>query len=453
MTLDDIIRKQEKTMTKKYIITSAQAGASINTNFYNGLIKYSKVNNAEIIVIPMRGAYKEDGMIHKRFYSNLDITIIDSSVKELKLNNNIRIMNYDVTPQQIVPITGIERFARDDTSTIIPATKIFERVIPNSNTKSPKVLLTTGAVTHGNYRDNRIGRIAQIDHSYGALLVEVSKKDYQFRHLNASKNGVFYDLGVRYNGNNKPVNERPEVVVLGDWHTGDTDVKVRKETFAMIETYKPKKVIVHDFFNASSINHWDMGKIVTLATKNLSLENEIRLAAKELKIIHNILPKDSELYIVKSNHDEHLDRYIQEARFINEPQNTFMGAKLLVSMLQGQDPLVSAISMFYDIPKNVHFLTREEDLKVRGYQLSNHGDLGSNGGRGSPRSIERANGKSITGHGHYPLIFRGVYKVGTSTRLNLGYNRGYNNWLNTHAFLYKNGQPQLVNIFKGRHRL
>lgn len=452
MNLEERIKRETK---MKYVITSAQCGASINSRFYDGLKSYCVNNNAELIIIPMRGSYKEDDMIHYKFYDDNFAKIITKDTKEYKLNNKIRLMNYDVTPQQIIPITGIERFARDDCTTILPATKIFQKVIPNSNNDLPKILLTTGAVTNGNYRDNRIGRIAEIDHSFGALYVETfGKNKYQFRHLNASNNGVFCDLGRRYDGN-KINKENPIAFVLGDYHCVHVDKKVKAESIYMIMQYKPKYVVIHDLFSADSMSHHDKGKIVDLAIKNksLSLEKELSHCYKELKELCDIRVGNYKpnVIIVKSNHDEHLERYIQEGRFVFEPQNTEIGAKILLSMIKGYDALSSGLSLIGRLPINVKFLSRQDDFKVYGWQLGNHGDLGAKGARGSPRSIEQANGKSITGHSHSPLAYRNVWKVGTSTKLFLGYNRGYNDWLNTHAMLYKNGQPQLINIIDGKH--
>jgi len=448
MTLDKIINKEMKRM-KKYIITSAQYCAPANHQFLNSLETYARENNAEILVLPMLGKHRDDNQLHRRF---MDYRTVD----ELKLNDNIRISGYQLRPQQIDPSTGIARFAQRDTSTIFASPKQRMKYVPNNSTNEPKVIMGTGASTHPYYRDNRLGRIASKDHVYGALMVELDgNKRYHFRQLTALKNGKFCDLGVLYD-NNRAVVERPEAMVLGDWHVGDTDEQVRLETFDMIRRYKPKRVFIHDFFNGYSINHHNLGQIVTQANQyqehGLNLGSELALCGDEMFALYDALPSDSELVFVRSNHDEFLSRYLQSGRFINEPQNILIASKLLTAYLEGKDPLRAGIGITHEIPRNVTFLERDERYLVRGWQLGEHGDVGANGARGSIRSTENALGKSISGHKHTPEIQRNTYVVGTSTRLKLDYNRGYSSWFNTHAFLYSNGKSQLINIVDGKHR-
>jgi len=93
-----------------------------------------------------------------------------------------------------------------------------------------------------------------------------------------------------------------------------------------------------------------------------------------------------------------------------------------------------------------------QDTKFLGYELGNHGDEGANGGRGSPRSIENANSKSVTGHGHSAFIIRDTYRVGTSSELRLDYNKGYSSWTHTNALLFDMGTVQLINTINKKFR-
>jgi len=441
-------------MVKKYIITTAQREASLNNEFLDTLERYKSFINAEkIIVLPTDGASVDDEDINEYFYTSSHYEVTTNNVR---LNKNIQISNYAIKPQQIDPVTGLARFAQDDSSTIFASTKQRMKVIPNSNIDLPKVIMTTGACTHPRYRDNRIGRIAAKDHIYGAIVVEVEgNKWYHYRQIQAQKNGIFYDLGTKFDGKKKPYLKRPEALVLGDLHVGDTNPKVLEETYAMIKDYKPKRVILHDVFNNHSISHHEDGKIIDkykrTQSHTLLLEKELKGLAEQLYDFAHKYPK-TEFVVVKSNHDEGLERYLNEARFTKEPQNALIGSKLLTACLEGYDPLEYGVNEMIPMPKNITFLQADSDYKVRGWQLANHGHLGANGARGSIRSIEWANGKSITAHSHTPEIFRNVYKVGTSTNLKLSYNRGYSSWLNTHGFLYDNGRVQLVNIVNGKHR-
>lgn len=445
MSLDSIVHR--------YVITSAQACAKLNRAFIDGLENYCRVNDAELLILPMFGYDRREVKLIPEIQENPGYSIVGS---EKKLNDKIRISDWPILPQQIISTTGLERFTQSDVSTIFASPKQFLTVVPNSNKDLPKVLMTTGAVTLPHYKPSqRISLIAGKDHTYGAIVVETRGKiRYQFRQLSALKNGEFYDLGVRFSGKERPRFERPEAMVLGDWHFGDTDPDVRAETFEMIQRYKPKVLVIHDFFNGYSISHHDRKDKVRLAQNSdrLDLDDELRLAAEELEQIVRTVKRDTQIYLVKSNHDEWIERYLSEGEFVKDPQNAETAAELFLENVRKNDPLLAGIAKYYHIPDNVHFLSRDDDLKILGWQLGSHGDLGANGGKPGIRTIEKAHGKSITGHSHTPQIFRNVWVVGTSTYLKLPYNRGLSSWLNTHAFLYANRKPQLVNIVEGSHR-
>jgi hypothetical protein len=158
------------------------------------------------------------------------------------------------------------------------------------------------------------------------------------------------------------------------------------------------------------------------------------------------------IVIVKSNHDEVIDRYLEEGRFVNDPENIDIALVMFAAKRDGRDPLKAGIDATYGHVSGVSFLTRDDDYKVHGYQLANHGDLGANGARAGIRSLENACSKAIYGHSHSPQIMRDVFVVGTSTPLKLDYNRGASSWMNTHGLVHGNGQAQLINIFGGKYK-
>jgi hypothetical protein len=314
--------------------------------------------------------------------------------------------------------------------------------------------MTTGAITHPNYRDDRIGRIAERDHIHGAVTVSVlNDKKYHFRHIQADNEGAFVDLAKQYSGKGvAPMGI--EALVLGDWHVGDTNPDVRNASFEMISTLNPKRIVLHDFFNGHSINPFEAKSLVSSAKRfskgTYNLEQELKDCYDEITAIAKVAGK-SDVVIVNSNHDRFLNGYLSDGGFVKEPHNLLMASKLLTKFIEGQNPLEEGMKMFGKLPRNVHFLKKDEDYKIRGWQLGNHGDLGANGARTfTMRGKEYAFGKSITGHRHSPEILRNTYVVGTSTHLRLPYMGGPSNWVNSHAVLYNNGTVQLVNVIDGK---
>ena len=438
--LENTVKKLEQT----YVIGTAQYNTGANKQLLKSLETYQAVNDAKILVLPTVGqSSTEEERLAKEFNH---YEVIKNTYN---INKNLKIKDFGVRPQQINPLTGLERFAQGDKSYIMPGTKQVLKYIANSYDTIPKAIATTGALTHPNYRTQfRTGRIAKGDHEYGFVVVEQEDKHFfHFRQVKALKNGKFVDKGYLYNGEQEPVYVGAKALVVGDLHPYDTDPMALQATLEQIKYFKPENIFLHDAFCGRSISHYHVNNNLrqhqVFKEQGQNLEAELKETLKSLRTFAKATK--GTVYVVASNHNEHLDRYLQEGRFINDKGNQYVGSKLFTGMLEGSNPLAYGLSMVGKVPKNVHFLERDEDFKLLGYQLAHHGDLGANGGRSSPRSIENANGKSITGHSHTGMKIRNTYKVGTITNLRLDYNRGYSNWTQTNAVLDCLGHVQLIN--------
>lgn len=443
-------------MIDMYVVTTAQREAKPNWDFMRALEQYAKHNEAEILILPTNGANTgiktmEEEQLHPYFTDNFQIVSEDTI-----LNNNLEIRHFPVKAQQMDPTTSWDRFVGYDTSAIMPSPKQRMRVVANSNTNTPKVLMSTGACTVPNYRDNNWGVKAQLDHQYGAIVVDIEDDElFHYRQLRANVNGAFYDLGLRYSGTGKPKRERVEALVMGDYHCAQIDPEVLATTKELIKEVNPKHLILHDFFDGFSINHHKEHKLVERATTARNLTEELYQAGSHLQALKEQFPK-TKIVVVKSNHDEVIDRYLEEGRFVKDPENLSIATDLLRAKLDGKDPLEYGVNHVYGKIHGVKWLSRDDDFKIRGWQLANHGDLGANGSRGSIRGLEQACGRAIYGHAHTPQIYRNVFQVGVSTPVNgpdkPNYARGPSSWMNTHALLSPNGQPQLVNLIKGKYK-
>ena len=437
----------------KYIITTAQRGGLPNWNFLKGLESYAKLHKTKILILPTNGRYPsstkldQNEILHSYLTNNFEVVEGDHN-----LTKKLDIRFFPVKAQQMDPTTSWDRFVGYDKSAIMPSPKQRMRVVPTSNTETPKVLMSTGAITQPNYKPNSWGTKAKLDHIFGAVIVDLKQDGkFDFRQLRATQNGVFYDLGTRFDGEQTPVKERLEALIMGDYHCEQVNLKMLKDTYQLIDELNPKYIVFHDLFDGFSINHHDTNMLVYKTWKktnqHTSLEAELYRVGQHLTAMKKN-SKDSKLIVVKSNHDEVIDRYLEAGRFVDDPENIDIALKLFQEMRKGNDPLKRGIEIAYGKIPGVKFLSRDDDFKIRGWQLANHGDLGANGGRAGIRSLEQACGKAIYGHAHTPQIYRNVFVVGTSTGLKLNYNRGPSSWLNTHALLPANGQPQLINYIK-----
>jgi hypothetical protein len=437
----------KKTTYKTFIVTAAVPGVPANRNFIRALAVYARGVKAQLLVsaIPM-ACIEKDAVI--------DPYITNRGFREVK--GDMRIGQYlDIRPLFIRaemrnPLAGMAELISERRSVIIPATK--QRFLTAGTTREPRVGYTTGACTEVSYRANTVGLKATDEHVIGAVVVESGSDGFfHARHIRWKSNSRFTDLGVQIEVNDKDdvvvTNVRAEAVIPGDWHTGDTDPLTRLSTFAMFKMYKPRRVMMHDIFNGHSVNHHERDQAITRAMETAAgrnhLETELRECAAELARISDEAPKDCEVNVVKSNHDEWLMRYLQSGVYVKDPQNYRLALQLSLDAFNG-DPLAVGLLKYGKLPK-VKFLKRGDSVRVKGWELGYHGDAGVNGSKPGVRALADLCGHSVVGHRHTPEIHRGTIVVGTSTRFDLAYTRNApSTWLHASAVVWPDGSAQLL---------
>lgn len=453
--LEDTVKKYNK-----FVITTAVTSCSADVNFLKSIQSYCTKHDAALLVLVASDPAhnKEFGKDHGSFDKEIikyggHIVITDTA-----MNSNLYLSTIKLSAKHIDPITGLGRIGQRNGSFIYASPKQRLKAVPVSNSKLPHFLMTTGAVTKpnyasGNYMSDRTAYIADNDHVMGALVVEiVDNKIYHFRQVQADKDGSFIDLAHQYSSDGKVTYVEPEAFVLGDWHSGQTDPKASKAFIEVIKAFKIKTVVLHDAFDGLSINHHEEKQLILLAQraekKQLDLKNEMVGLAKDLNMFNEIV---DQVVMVKSNHDEFLERYLQSGKYVEDPQNHRIALQLALAMLDGEDPLKHGVEMLGLKEKSkVLWLKRDEDFKIARIQLGAHGDKGANGSKGSLQAIESAYGQSVSGHSHTPEILRGAWQVGTTSLLKQEYNKGPSSWLHTSCLVYPNGSRQLINVINGK---
>jgi len=234
----------------------------------------------------------------------------------------------------------------------------------------------------------------------GGIVVEIeSDQIFHFRQVQFNSRGAFIDFGVEYHADYSK--QAPAAaMVLGDLHCADLDEDAYSQSISMIKDLNPKYLVLHDVFDGKSISHWTREKKVYRAAQFsqgfLSLKDEIKSLVERLNELADTADK---IVIVKSNHDEFLDRYLEDGRYIKEPYNYAYAAQIVANMVQGKDPLQWACEdCGLEQPEKFMWLRREDDFKIAGIQLGAHGDKGGNGAKGSTRLMESGYGDSISGH-------------------------------------------------------
>jgi hypothetical protein len=448
----DIVKNDEtKIEPRRYFVTSAIAGAKLNQSFFNSILTYCKNNKAELVILPMKGINVED-----EYYPEELLEYSDHFATEFRFNSNLVAKDFMISPQQINPLEGLQRFGQRQYSLIIASPKQFMCIAPVSSESLPHIIHSTGCVSSPKYATTRIGRLADQDHCCGGLIVEIrDNKMFHIRQAVSDDQGGFFDLG-KYYIKDKIVQKRASAIVLGDYHTGFEDPSVIQNWKECVKETNPKYIVFHDLFDGHSINPFhkrNMERQVNRQENVSTLEKELNLIGSTLKLWNSEFP-DQELLVVYSNHDDFLKRYLVGGEYINDRTNHRLSLKLALWILDEKNPIEEYIKETFPSVK-AKWLKEGIDYKIHNVHIGYHGHKSTNSLKSKGvTSLEKAFNNSIVAHAHTPGIFRNTIIVGTSTFLKLDYNLGGSStWLPASAILYPNGKKQLVVSIKNKWKL
>ena len=449
----EIYRSTPHKGIKNFVITTAVLGDQVMPGFLASIKTYCKMNKAELIVIPaIENLAKTGWTLDPSLRGEIIVT------DDLSLNDNAFILGIQSKARTADPVTGLPRIGQRNGSFISASPKQRLKFVATGANSLPHALMSTGAITLPSYTNagimtSKATYTANHDHVMGAIILELDKDNlFHFRQIQADRQGQFADLGMLYKPG-KRTDMPPEAMIMGDWHSGETDPSAETAWRRLGFLTKAKSWVVHDGYSSTSTNHHidhkHLSKTNLAERRNSSIARELLHYRADLMSMLKIAPK---LVIVKSNHDEHLERYLQEGRYVTDPENHRISLKLASAMLDGHNPIEWFITQHTDkkITKDIKWLKRDESYKVAGIELGQHGDHGANGAKGSITSLEQAYGNGVFGHTHSPEILRGAWRVGTSSLLQLDYNRGASSWFHTSCLVYPNGQRQLINSINGK---
>jgi len=444
---------------KIFVITTAVADSKAHQGFLDAIKNFCNRNDAQTIIMPcesVTNSFENKTAIFDTVFNDPAYLFVQ---EDTPLNDNISLCSIQVSAKQIKPITGLSRLGNREGSYVFASPKQFLEYVPSGNSRGKNYsIMTTGSCTLPQYYTDtfvskRLSYIAGFDHVIGAIIVEIEdEKIFHFRQIQGDESGSFIDLGVKYLPNGQ-VKEVPVNVVLGDLHGTSVDEEALDSFIGLFSQMKVKNVYLHDVFDGYSISH----HVKDIAEKSLRSINGEEDLQQELQLTYDLVKKiDDELKptgvkIVKSNHDEFLTRYLASGRYIEDPRNHYLSLKIATALFENEDVLKRGFSIIGNkIPQKWDFLNRDQSSKIGDVECGSHGDLGLNGAKPSINSIEKVYGDCVVGHAHTAAIQRGVFRVGTTSVLDMGYNRGPSSWTHTSCLVYENGQRQLVNSINGK---
>lgn len=463
-----IIAKRGEKIT--YVITSAQNATPVEPKAWATLLGYCKHTNARLLVVPFR--YHNPTSHWGAAAKSQDwwtAPVLPYLIgHRVDLNKHLVLLADIMTqPTASEPLEGFESMSGAK-SAIIGHPRLELNTVATPQSKLPKILTTTGAITKKNYIPSKAGKKAEFHHTFGATAVEIDGEKFHMRQLNFMRDGSVCDLLSKYDGEERTQYDRVRALIMGDTHVEVIDPSVVAATFtaedSIVKTLKPEQIVWHDVFDGTSINHWDRSRTFHEYAKHKAGRRTVEAEVdRTLKFIDDNTGKDVKNVFVASNHHDFLREWVENTDPRRDPENVMFWAETYLAIVRsentrwtpagvtiqdafaywGQKRLLSA--------RQALFLHRDQPYQIAGIEVSYHGDRGPGGQPGSRQGFKKIGIKTIIGHGHAPGIKDGCYQVGTSSRLNLSYAAGSPSaWLHTHCVIYPNGKRSLVSIIDGR---
>lgn len=451
-------RKFDRTKSR-FIITWGQNNTPIHKRFYQNLEAYAEEIDADIHII--LGRYKNPTSV---FEDSDEEFWVDEVMKYADANRHdihkyVSIMSdVKIQPTAVNPMSGMQGISGIN-SCVFGSPKLQMEMIPVLEGNKPKMMLTTGSVTKKNYTDSKAGKKGEFHHVYGFVVVEIKdNKTYFIRQVSADEvSGDFCDLYYKVSGGVVSKIKSLEAIILGDIHFGHHDQKVIDRTLEFVNQVKPKHVVLHDVFDGDSISHHQMKDPFMQYGKEVNGTNDLGKELEEMMGGLEPFSKFENVVIVRSNHDDFLDRWLKNEDWKRQPTpknaRLYMRLSDILLAQYAEDPSrVKGVIPHIINERYPNFITlgRNSSYKIKGgWECAQHGDIASNGSRGSLHNFRQLNTKVIVGHYHSPGRKDGAIAVGTSTKLRVGYNQGPSSWLQSHVIVHDNGKAQHINFIDG----
>jgi hypothetical protein len=379
----------------------------------------------------------------------------------------------NILPTAVRPLSGLESYS-GPASGVFPHAKICLESVPVIGERPPKFNYTTGAVTQRNYVAKKEGIKAEFHHAYGALFVEADLVSGMWwaRQLNATDDGAFYDLTRRVANGRVTLGHRLLAFNPGDVHASEIDPTTRTCIWGRggaLDILRPEHQFWHDTFSHRNRSHHELKSFEARYAKWAagdaadSVEHEVRVAAELLAEAHRDW---CTTVVVSSNHDRHIDRWLDEADYKQDPANAefFLEAQLerarIIRALGPRqwDGLRWAIERQWRLANAlwpVRFLGRDESFRIGppGHEIEcgSHGDEGPNGARGNASNLSRIPIRMNVGHAHSACLREGLAQAGVCHRpKQSSYAHGASSWSTSHILTYQNGKRCIATERGGR---
>ncbi|MCK5776207.1 MAG: hypothetical protein KAH25_08525, partial [Bacteroidales bacterium] len=429
---------------KIFLITWAQNNTPVHTEFLKNLIAYKDYLDGELHVIA--GRYKNPTSVFNdedETWAKQVLPFLDANKHDIHEYMSV-MSDVKIQPTAVNPLTGLAGLSGIN-SCVFGSPKMQLEVIPALEGHRPKIMATTGACTLKNYTDSKAGKKGEFHHTLGFVIVEIDGSETFIRQVTATDTGSFTDLSFNCTNGKITKDMEIEALIMGDIHLGETDYNVMAATIDILDKFNPEHLVLHDLFDGHSISHHDSKDPIKQYHKEMAgtnvLKTEINEMLRWVGDMKELVPK---LVVVRSNHDDFVDRWIINADWKSNIKNAMEYMEYTKPLLANEAPQGIIPWILNQEHPEVITLGRDSSYLILDWECGQHADIGANGARGSVNTFRKLNTKMIGGHSHQPVRKDGYMSVGTSTELRVGYNMGPSSWMNAHIMIHKDAKAQHI---------
>lgn len=462
---------------RRFIITSAQNNTPVHGPLWQNLLALTEHYDAKLIVgryvynleaLGQRGQEKEANALSKRgrperwWAPEIIPHVHDERMllaPDLEWCGHMNIM-----PTAVRPLGDLHNYT-GTRSAIFPHPALALESIPTGKHEPTKINYSTGAVTLPNYIQRKAGQKAEFHHALAALLVEVDADGtWWVRQLNADHDGTICDLTLQVRNGQVTTGHAIEAINWGDIHVAEMEEWMENSCWGrggIIDQLRPRYQFMHDTLDFRSRNHHDLKNSHLMfrkyAKRSDSVEQELRECAAFLM---RAARQFCTTVIVDSNHDNALTRWVRDASHKNDPVNALFYLRTELAIHEAIDRgeggfhVLEWALRYVGLRGDFRFLRTDESFVIcdqdgNGIECGNHGHLGPNGSRGSDSAYVKMGRRMNIGHGHYALIWQGLYRAGVQANTDMLYAAGPSNWSQSMILTYPTGKRAIV-TFRNR---
>jgi hypothetical protein len=416
--------KEISLTSKPLVITSYLVGSKVFKPYWDTLLNFVKLKNAQLVILPMR--YHNPTMIEEALKQDEEATIDPLVVpflclKRFDFGMTKVLADIKINPTNLEPLNTLTSFSYGQHLVVGHSTQQIKSLITGKFEKT-LTAWSTGSCSFPELSDSLAGKKAELHHRYGFVFLTKTS----IRSVHARRDGSFIDQGTEYKGESS-ASKAPLACVMGDLHFGQTDTAAYTWARETAKVRGCKVLFLNDSFDGSTVNHHV--KSLSERTEKFNFVTDELLNHKQAIMA---LERDGfKPYLVHSNHTDFITRWAKEV----DPDNVHYRDTDLYSDLLYTSGAEEVLEGYLGA------VTLRPDYMCGSFRIV-HGHERFNGARGSIKSYNQTGTRTAYGHTHKIESLHGHENVGCLCNLNQEYIQGFSSGIHSIGFIYPNDKFQ-----------